>query len=254
MTEYYAGIDIGSTMTKAVIMNEAVLASVMGPTGAEHRKLANRVMEEALAQANLSFDDITYVVATGYGRMSAALTGANNISELKAHFLGARYQTQFDSFTLLDMGGQDYKVIHIENGRMVDMATNDKCAASTGRYLENMAHVLDISFKEIGQYYEDPVKLSSTCAIFGESELIGLVVKGEPVHRLAAGVNRTVVERVIPLLERMGEDIIVMSGGVALNEAVVKNVAEMTGRDVHVLRDPLYNGALGCCLSGLKSK
>ncbi len=250
------GIDLGSRNVKLCLMKEGSVESKnIIETMYFYNKYGSRTTQGFTVDITaLGYSNVDYVVATGYGRMSAALTGAKSISELKAHFLGARYQTIFDSFTLLDMGGQDYKVIHIKDGRMVDMATNDKCAASTGRYLENMAHVLDISFKEIGQYYEDPVKLSSTCAIFGESELIGLVVKGEPVHRLAAGVNRTVVERVIPLLERMGEDIIVMSGGVALNEAVVKNVAEMTGRDVRVLRDPLHNGALGCCLSGLKSK
>ena len=250
------GIDLGSRNIKLCLMKEGIVESKhIIETMNFYRKYGTRTRQGFSVNISaMDYSNVDYIVATGYGRMSAALTGAKNISELKAHFLGALYQTGFDSFTLLDMGGQDYKVIHIEDGRMVDMATNDKCAASTGRYLENMAHVLDIPFEEIGQYYENPVKLSSTCAIFGESELIGLIVKGEPVHRLAAGVNRTVVERVIPLLERMGEDIIVMSGGVALNRAVVKNIAEMTGRDVCVVKDPLYNGALGCCLSGLKQQ
>ena len=139
--------------------------------------------------------------------------------------------------------------MHIKISRIVDMATHDKCAASTGRYLENMARVIGISLEEMGRYHEDPVPLSSTCAIFGESELIGLVVKGEPVHRLAAGVNRAVVERVLPFLERMGDDIIVLSGGVALNSAVVKILGIMTGRKIQVVRDPLHNGAVGCCVS-----
>ncbi len=245
------GIDLGSRNVKLCLMKgKTVESKSIIETMSFYRKYGIRNINDFLIDISaLGYSNVDYVIATGYGRMSVVLTGAKSISELKAHFLGACYQTRLDSFTLLDMGGQDYKVIHVEDGRMVDMATNDKCAASTGRYIENMAHVLEISLEEIGQYYENPVKLSSTCAIFGESELIGLVVKGEPVYRLAAGVNRTVIERVIPLLERMGEDIIVMSGGVALNKAVVKNVAEMTGRDVQVLKDPLYNGAIGCCLS-----
>ena len=197
----------------------------------------------------LKYPDIGRIVATGYGRMAVEVCGAGNISELTAHFLGARYQTGMTDFTLLDMGGQDYKVMQIKNSRIVDMATNDKCAASTGRYLENMARVIGISLEEMGRYHEDPVPLSSTCAIFGESELIGLVVKGEPVHRLAAGVNRAVVERVLPFLERMGDDIIILSGGVALNSAVVKILGIMTGRKIQVVRDPLHNGAVGCCVS-----
>jgi predicted CoA-substrate-specific enzyme activase len=203
--------------------------------------------------SGLGYGGIDRIIATGYGRMSAELTGADSISELKAHFLGARFQVPYDSFTLLDMGGQDYKVMRITNGAMTDMATNDKCAASTGRYLENMASVLGISIEEIGEYDENPVELSSTCAIFGESELIGLIVRGEPVYRLAAGVNRSVVERVAPLIDRMNEDIVVMSGGVARNGAIVKMLGSLLSKDVYVLEEPLYNGAIGCCLSGFDS-
>lgn len=187
------------------------------------------------------------LVATGYGRMTAAVPGATIISEIKAHALGARFQSGRDDFTLLDMGGQDYKVIHVRGGRIEDFATNDKCAASTGRYLENMARVLGMSLEELGRYAENPVTLSGTCAIFGESELIGMIVQGMPPESLAAGVNRTVVQRVLPLLDRMGEGIIALSGGVALNAAVVTHLREATGREVIILPDPLFNGAIGCC-------
>ncbi len=245
------GIDLGSRNVKFCLMKDGTVESKNITESMDfYRKYGARTEDGFSVNISaLGFSNVDFIVATGYGGMSAALTGAESISELKAHFLGARFQTGLKTFTLLDMGGQDYKVIHVENGRMVDMATNDKCAASTGRYLENMANVLGISLEEIGKYYEDPVNLSSTCAIFGESELIGLIVKGESVNRLAAGVNRAVVERIVPLLERMGEDIIVMSGGVALNRAIVKIVGEMCGKEVRVLDDPLHNGAIGCCLS-----
>ena len=245
------GIDLGSRNVKLCLMKDGTVESKNITESMDfYRKYGARTEDGFSVNISaLGFSNVDFIVATGYGGMSAALTGAESISELKAHFLGARFQTGLKTFTLLDMGGQDYKVIHVENGRMVDMATNDKCAASTGRYLENMANVLGISLEEIGKYYEDPVNLSSTCAIFGESELIGLIVKGESVNRLAAGVNRAVVERIVPLLERMGEDIIVMSGGVALNRAVVKIVGEISGKDVRVLDDPMHNGAIGCCLS-----
>ena len=191
------------------------------------------------------------IVATGYGRTAAVVSGAGNISELTAHVLGAKFQTGLDNFTLLDMGGQDYKVMDVAAGRIVDMATNDKCAASTGRYLENMAGVIGISLDELGRYHKDSVALSSTCAIFGESELIGHIVRGESVERLAAGVNRAVVERVLPLLDRMKGGPIVMSGGVALNRAVVKILGELSGREVIVVEDPVHNGAIGCCVHAL---
>ena len=248
------GIDLGSRNVKLCLMKAGSVASTKTVESMNFYRTCGVRSDAGFTVdiSGLGFPDVEKIIATGYGRMSAALTGAKSISELKAHCLGALYQTEHETFTLLDVGGQDYKVIHVKDGRMVDMATNDKCAASTGRYLENMASVLGISLEEISEHYENPVNLSSTCAIFGESELIGLIVKGEPVSRLAAGVNSAVVKRVVPLLERMGEDTIVMSGGVALNHAIVKLVGEMTVRDVHVLDDPLHNGAIGCCVWGMK--
>lgn len=197
------------------------------------------------------FGEDTVLVATGYGRMSAAVRGARVISEIRAHMLGARFQSGRDDFTLLDMGGQDYKVIHVAEGRVKDFATNDKCAASTGRYLENMARVLGMTLEELGSHYERPVPLTGTCAIFGESEIIGMIVQGKELSELAAGVNRTVVKRVLPLLDRMGEGVIILSGGVALNPAVVTILNAETGRAVEVLPDPLFNGAIGCCADAL---
>ena len=248
------GIDLGSRNVKLCLMRNGAVESKNIIESIEfYRKYGLQVEAGFCVDTSaLGYGDVSHIVATGYGRMSAALKGAESLSELKAHFLGAQYQTGFDNFTLLDVGGQDYKVIHIENGRMVDIATNDKCAASTGRYLENMSRALGISLEDMGLYYENPAELSNTCAIFGESELIGLVAKGEPVHRLAAGVNRAIVERVSPLLERMGKGVIVLSGGVALNSTVVILMGEITGRDVRVVEDPLYNGAIGCCVSGGK--
>lgn len=246
------GIDLGSRNVKLCVMKDsAMVLTNCIDTMTFYRDYGLRSEAGFRVDSGTVTDyPVDRIVATGYGRMAAAVCGADNISELTAHFLGACYQSGLSDFTLLDMGGQDYKVMRIEHNRVADMATNDKCAASTGRYLENMARVLGISLEKMGRYYENPVSLSSTCAIFGESELIGLVVRGEPVDRLAAGVNRAVVERVIPLLDRMGDGIIVMSGGVALNHAVVKLLGELTGREIFVLRDPLHNGAIGCCMSG----
>ena len=251
-TNTILGIDLGSRNVKLCLMRNAKIEKRdCIETMSFYREYGTNSDEKFIIDLDaLGFPSDTSIIATGYGRMAASLGGAANVSELTAHFVGARHQTGIDDFTLLDMGGQDYKVMHVKNGRLVDMATNDKCAASTGRYLENMARVLGMTIKELSSFKEKPVPLSSTCAIFGESELIGMVVKGKSVERLAAGVNRVVVERVLPLLERMGEERIVMSGGVALNEAVVSILADETGREIIVLDDPLYNGAIGCCIKG----
>ena len=145
---YFAGVDIGSTMTKAVIMddNERICSRIIGPTGAEHRRLANKVMEEALKQANLSFDEISYVVATGYGRVNVPFAD-RQITELTCHAKGV--STLFPNVrTAIDIGGQDAKGMKINQGNLVDFAMNDKCAAGTGRFLEVISDALGIKVED----------------------------------------------------------------------------------------------------------
>lgn len=194
------------------------------------------------------------LVVTGYGRNSLSIVGAEIISELKAHMIGAIWQTGLQDFTLLDLGGQDSKVIRIRRGRMDDFMLNDKCAASTGRYLENMAQVLGISLEELSRHYLDPVELSSTCAIFGESELIGGIVEGVPVERLAAGVNYSIFRRIKPMLMALASDIVVFTGGVALGPAVAHWVQAEIGSRVVVPTHPQINGALGCALHAARRR
>ncbi|WP_273484084.1 acyl-CoA dehydratase activase [Desulforamulus ruminis] len=187
------------------------------------------------------------IVATGYGRQTLQLKGAEIIPEIKAHVLGAMHQTGLEEFTLLDLGGQDSKVVLVSRGKMMDFQTNDKCAASTGRYLENMAVVLNIDMEELSRHYQNPVDLNSTCAIFGETELIGKVVEGHPVSALAAGVNYTIFKRIKPMLTKLLTDTIVFTGGVAYNRALVRMIEEEMQVPVIVPRYPQHNGAIGCC-------
>ena len=123
-------------------------------------------------------------MATGYGRNTLNLKGVRVVSEIRAHVSGALFQTGLRDFTLLDMGGQDTKVALVRNGRLQDFVMNDKCAASSGRYLENMAAILEVDLKELSSYWEEPVRLDATCGIFGESELIGQILRGHSVARL----------------------------------------------------------------------
>ena len=246
------GIDLGSRNVKLALMeNSEIVSTNAFDTVDFYKKYGFRAESGFRVNlAALGFGAVEHTVATGYGRMAAAIEGADTISEISAHFLGAVYQTGLMDFTLLDIGGQDFKIIKAERGELLDFVTNDKCAASSGRYLENMAHVLGVSLQEIGSHYEHPVSLSNTCAIFSESELIGLIVMGEPLSSLAAGINKSVVERFLPFLSRFGDGLIVLSGGVALNRSVVRLMGEMTGREVLVVDDPVHNGAIGCCVSG----
>lgn len=186
------------------------------------------------------------VVVTGYGRNTLNLHGARIVSEIRAHVAGAIHQTGLADFTLLDLGGQDTKVAQVRERRLADFVMNDKCAASSGRYLENMAAILEVSLDELSSHWEDPVPLDSTCGIFGESELIGQILRGHPVGRLCAGVNQTLVKRVLPMLRRLRSRHLVLTGGVALNGALVKLLEKETGEPVIVPQHPQHNGAIGC--------
>ena len=196
----------------------------------------------------------TTITVTGYGRNSLNIVGADIISELKAHMLGALWQTDLTDFTLLDLGGQDSKVIRVRGSRMDDFLLNDKCAASTGRYLENMAAVLGISLAELSRFYDNPTELSATCAIFGESELIGKIVEGVPIPELAAGVNYSIFRRIKPMLLSLASDVIVFSGGVALGPAVAHWLEKEIGARVVVPQHPQLNGAIGCAVHAWKQQ
>jgi len=198
----------------------------------------------------LGFDGRNGLVATGYGKITIQVEGAIHLPEIQAHVKGAVFQTGLPDFTLLDIGGQDTKVVKIRAGRAVDFMTNDRCAASSGRYLENMASILDLTLEELSSYSESPVELNSTCAIFGETEIIGKIVEGCSIGCLAAGVNNTLYRRCASMLEKLESDIIVMSGGVAHNSALEKIIRQETSRQVLRLPQPQLNGAIGCCIYG----
>lgn len=243
------GIDLGSRSVKLV------LADIDGSIREKHifstvdfYREYGRTEGDGLAIdfAKLGMNEIEAVASTGYGRNTIDVVGSLVIPELKAHVLGVVEQTGLDDFTLIDLGGQDSKVIKVRKGRMADFATNDKCAASTGRYLENMASVLNISMEELAKCSDDPVELSSTCAIFGESELIGRIVEGHSTASLAAGVNASIVKRIRPMVRPLLSDTLVLTGGVALGGAIRRLLADAFGREVIVPPEPQLNGAIGC--------
>jgi predicted CoA-substrate-specific enzyme activase len=199
--------------------------------------------------SELGFAPEDKIVATGYGKITVQVEGARHIPEIQAHVQGALLQTGCQNFTLLDIGGQDTKVVKVRDGRTEDFLTNDRCAASSGRYLENMAAVLGLSMEELSRYSEDPVQLNSTCAIFGETEIIGKIVEGCSTASLAAGINMALYRRCAGMLQKLTSDTIVLSGGVALNEAIGRIIKRETGREVIRLAQPQLNGAIGCCVS-----
>lgn len=245
------GIDLGSRSVKLVVMSEdqQIINSKVFETVQFYREFGRRTAAGLTVDFQaIGVDPAASVVATGYGRNTIDIVGAFVIAELKAHMLGAMQQTGLTDFTLLDLGGQDSKIIKVRKGRMVDFATNDKCAASTGRYLENMAVVLGISVAELSSYSANPVQLDATCAIFGESELIGRIVDGYSVAELAAGVNYTIFKRIKPDLRALSSETVIFTGGVAFGSAIRCFIESELNCAVVVPAQPQLNGAIGCAV------
>lgn len=248
----HIGIDLGSRNIKIVSVEGGRIAAFNSYDTIAFYKGYVQKEEDLLSVdfSRLGLGSAESLISTGYGRNAVKLVGGEDIPEIKAHTLGALWQTGLKDFTLLDLGGQDSKVVLVRDGRMVDFQTNDRCAASSGRYLENMAAVLGISLNELSRYADDPMDLSSTCAIFGESELIGKIIEGVPVENLGAGINYTIFKRIQPMLRQLASDTIVFTGGVAHNRALREIIEGETGVKVIVPDHPQYNGAIGCCVHG----
>lgn len=266
---YTAGIDIGSLTAKCVVLKdgEEIRGSAVIPTGAA-QGVAERVYDRALEQAGLTRDDIGYLTSTGYGRMNVPFSD-RQVTEITCHGRGVHHVIP-EARVIVDIGGQDSKVIRIDaNGRLLDFAMNDKCAAGSGRFLEVMAHALEVGLEEMGPMsLEAPfiAETSSTCTVFAESEVISQISKGTPLKALLAGIHSGIVDRVYALLKSkirgsVEEEVIVMSGGVAKNVGVVSQLSKKVGRPILVPPEPQIIGALGAallshelCLAGKRSK
>ena len=206
-----------------------------------------RATEEGFSPSRekLGVSESARMLATGYGRNALNIAGAEVVPEIQAHAAGAVYQTGLEDFTLVDLGGQDSKIIRVRGGRVVDFHMNERCAASAGRYLENMASILGYSLSELSEFVENPAKLSATCAVFGESELVAKLAMGVPREKLAAGVNRQIVERFGSRLDANPPGKLVLAGGVAKNDAVAKLLSSRYSVNVLIPRFPQYNGVIG---------
>jgi len=249
---YFAGIDIGSTMTKVVITDgdDGICSYIIGPTGAEHRRLANKVIEQALEQAGLSFGEIDYVVATGYGRFNVPFAD-QQITELTCHARGVA--SIFPSVrTAIDIGGQDAKGLKIRDGKLVDFVMNDKCAAGTGRFLEVIADILALKLEDLGDISlkaSNKIQISSICTIFAQQEVTLRLTEGIPLADILAGLHDSIAGRVANMVRRLGiEPDVVLTGGVAKNVGVVKAMKENLGCEVLVPEAPLLSGAVGAAI------
>ncbi len=251
---YFAGIDLGSTMTKVVIIgeDEQVCASIIRHTGAEHRRLANKVMEEALEQAGLPIDEISYLIATGYGRINVPFAD-RQVTELTCHARGVA--SFFPGVSLaIDIGGQDAKGLKVRDGKLIDFVMSDKCAAGTGRFLEVLSATLGLRLEDLGDISlksRNRVSISSTCTIFARQEVVNHLSDGVPLEDIVAGLHSAIASRVASMVRRLKvEPDVVFTGGVAKNIGVVKALEENLGCQVLIPEEPLLSGAIGAALLG----
>ena len=253
---YSAGVDVGSTQTKAVILNEdrAIVGRSLIDTGANVIKAAESSFIAALGQANIDEEEVEYVVGTGYGRYRVTF-GNSQVTEISCHGRGAVHLFP-ETRTVIDMGGQDTKAISVNaEGEIVDFCMNDKCAAGTGRFLQAAAAALDIPLDDLGPLSlqgQNPVKISTTCTVFAESEVLAWIGKGKKIEDVLWGVHQSIATRSVGLLRRVGiNDEITFTGGVSLNEGMVKAIEGRLERRLNLSADSHYMGALGAAMFAL---
>src|SRR5512135_1287150 len=250
---YAAGVDVGSTQTKAVIVDEErrIVARSLVETGANVVRAAEHAFQEALRAGDVREEEVEYVVGTGYGRYKVTF-GDTQITEISCHGRGAVHMFP-NTRTVVDMGGQDTKAIRVSaTGEVIDFCMNDKCAAGTGRFLGAAAAALEIPLGELGQTAlraEKPVKISTTCTVFAESEVVSWLGKGKKLEDILLGVHQSIVSRSMGLMRRVGiESEVSFTGGVAKNIAVVEELNKAVGYKVNVSEDSHFMGALGAAL------
>jgi len=245
------GCDVGSLTAKAVVMRgRRVLGSAILRARAEPARSARTVVDQALAAARVSQDEIACVVGTGYGRDQIPFAD-RTVSEIACHARGARHLCP-TARTVIDIGGQDCKAMRLEaDGTVRRFVTNDKCASGTGRFLEVMAGVLGVSLEQLGELSRrarGTVTLANACTVWAQADVIKHVADGVPAEDLAAGINAAMAKRMVTLLESIGRvPDICMTGGVAKNAGVVAAIEQQAGIRLKRLRrfDPQLAGAIG---------
>ncbi|MCR4290508.1 MAG: acyl-CoA dehydratase activase [Candidatus Scalindua sp.] len=252
------GIDIGSLSTDAVLINEKreIVAYEVIATGASSKKACDKIFKHILDATKLEARDLDYVVATGYGRIKVPF--ANEVvTEITCHAKGANYFFP-DARTVIDIGGQDSKAIKLDaKGNVLDFSMNDKCAAGTGRFLEVMARTLEIELDEMGELSltgKDNVSISSLCTVFAESEVVSLIGADHKTPDICRALHISIAKRVSGQAKRVGlEESVVMTGGVAKNIGVVRELEKKLLCKIKIAEEPQIIGALGAALIALEN-
>lgn len=248
------GVDIGSTTAKCVLLEEGrIVGKSLAPVGVDIVRDADRAFEAALADAHRSREEVGYIVGTGYGRYKIRF-GQLVVTEISCHAKGASFLFP-GTRLVLDIGGQDTKVIRVnERGEVEDFAMNDKCAAGTGRFLDVCANALGYDVAEIGPVSlgaHRPVKVTSTCTVFAESEVTSHLSRGKEPPDILAGLHASIASRSLSLMQRVGiVPEVTFTGGVSRNEGMVRALSQRVGLPVNVSPLSQFMGALGAALMG----
>ncbi|HUK30656.1 MAG TPA: acyl-CoA dehydratase activase [Candidatus Acidoferrum sp.] len=254
-----AGVDVGSTQTKAVILSDTggmkILARALVDTGANVQKAAERAFDKCCAEAGVQAQEVGYVVGTGYGRYKISFGNAQ-MTEISCHAKGAHFLCP-GTRTVIDMGGQDSKAISVGlNGEVLDFVMNDKCAAGTGRFLANAAEVMGIGLDEIGPLSlkaTRPVKIATVCTVFVESDILSYLAQGKKGEDILGGVHLAIAKRTVSLARRLNiEPEVTMTGGVARNIGMVRALEEVLGLRMEISTDAHFMGALGAALFAIE--
>jgi predicted CoA-substrate-specific enzyme activase len=247
------GIDVGSVAAKAVAFDgQNVIAYDIMPTGWSPRDTGIALFERLMNKAQISKDNIKTIVGTGYGRVSLSFID-HKITEITCHGKGAHYLNS-EIRTVIDIGGQDSKVIRLdEKGNIKEFLMNDKCAAGTGRFLQVMAHALEIDISQLSDIARgaEAQNINSMCTVFAESEVISLMASGASKESIAAGLLQSVCKKTYSLVSRVGvEDKVFFSGGVSKNELLGKLLSEKLETEVISSELSQFIGAIGASVIG----
>lgn len=254
-----AGVDVGSTQTKAVVMAEnggrSILARALVDTGANVRKAAENAFLLACRNAEIPPTEVGFVVGTGYGRYNISFGNAQ-MTEISCHARGAHFVCP-DTRTVIDMGGQDSKAISVgKDGQVLDFVMNDKCAAGTGRFLANAADVMGIGLDEIGPLSlraTRVIKIATVCTVFVESDILSYLAQGKKAEDILGGVHLAIAKRTLSLARRVPmEPEIMMTGGVARNVGMLRALEEVLGSKLQVSPDAHSMGAIGAAVFALE--
>ncbi len=257
---YAAGVDVGSTQTKSVIVRDngggaEIVTRALVDTGANVQKAAEHGFHQACREARISPQNVGFVVGTGYGRYKNTFGNAQ-MTEISCHARGAHFLFP-GTRTVIDMGGQDSKAISIgSDGEVLDFVMNDKCAAGTGRFLANAADVMGLPLDEVGPISLQgtrPVKITTVCTVFVESDILSYLAQDKKPEDILRGVNLAIARRTVSLARRVPiEPEITMTGGVARNIGMVKALEEVLNVKLQVSQDAHYVGAIGAALFALE--